>query len=165
MMPVKILTIIIAAIGLNQVAHANEENMINCSFTINFEKGEPSTYFLQGDSTVAYGTLGTLQRTDLDGEVISQKGIILDRQACLYDITEKTYLNADSHDTILDEMTIPTFYKDNICDGKIRSSFQEGKSVAILIQDVWHGYTQHYARDFALIVDDINVDNEWVCEK
>ena len=159
----KIFTIIIIAIGLSKTVYASEQNIDGCAFIINFERGEPSTYVLQGDKVTALGLLGTFKRTDLDGKTISQKGITLDKHACLYDIKNKTFLGAKSHDTMLKEMIIPTFYNDEFCQGKLKEYFRDGESVAISIQDAWFGHTNHYARDFALILDDIKINDKWMC--
>lgn len=161
----KILTIIIAAICLSQPVYAHQENVNECAFVINFEAGEPSLYRLQTGKVLALGELVTLSNTNSQGQLIAQKGIKLHEAACLYDIKSQSYLSAESHSRILHEMTIPTFYDDEICDGKIKKYYKENAKVTISIKDIWTGNTGHYARDFALIVDDLKIDDEWLCEK
>ena len=161
----KILTITVIAIGLCNTVYASEENIKGCAFTINFEAGEPSLYWLQPGKGLAQGKLVTLSNAYSEGEVITQKGINLHKAACIYDVKLQSYLSAESHGRILHEMTIPTFYDDEVCDGKIKKSYKENAQVTISIKDIWAGNTIHYARDFALIVDNLKIDDKWLCRK
>ena len=51
----KILTIIMIAFGLSKTVHASEQNIDRCAFTINFERGEPSLYWLQAGKALTQG--------------------------------------------------------------------------------------------------------------
>ena len=161
----KILIIIMIAFGLSKTVHASEQNLDRCAFTINFERGEPSLYWLQAGKALAQGRLVTLSNIYSEGEVITQKGIDLHNVACIYDVKLQSYISAESHGRILHEMTIPTFYDDEVCDGKIKKSYKENAQVTISMKDIWAGNTIHYARDFALIVDNLKIDDKWLCRK
>ena len=153
------------ALALDHNVYDSEKNIDRSAFNINFERGEPNLYWLQAGKALAQGRLVTLSNTYSEGEVITQKGINLHNVACIYDVELQSYISAESHGKILHEMTIPTFYEDEVCDGKIKKSYKENAQVTIAIKDIWAGNTIHYARDFALIVDNLKIDDKWLCRK
>ena len=59
----KMLIIIMIAFGLSKTVHASAQNIDRCAFIINFERGEPSLYWLQAGKALAQGRLVTLSNT------------------------------------------------------------------------------------------------------
>ncbi len=157
----KYLLSILILLGFMSVASAE-----NCSLQVSFYGyGDGANEWIIQDANKASGTLVKHTTVHPTRGEIEQRGIILDKPMCVYDVLNDKPLEPLFNDKEYTHFIIPQFYKEEECDGQLKQFYQDNMQVELSATELWVG-NANYATSFALIVDNIRMpDEDWICKK
>ena len=160
----KLLLSTLIFFGFMSIANANE-----CSMQIEYRYNDGSFIWILADNEdgIISGKSILVKTIHPSYGEIEKKAIIIEGDIC-YDYLDEFLINdkiENNSSNSISKMQLLFPYDDEACRTKLLNAFKPNQEMSAKVDEIFEGHNANHATHFLIGILDMNINNEWICNK
>ena len=145
-------------------------NADECSIQIELDYsdgGAPIWILVDNDDGIISGKSTLVKTIHPSYGEIEKKAIIIEGNIC-YDYLSEFLINDkidNNSSNSISKMQLLFPVDDEACRTELLNAFKPNQEMSIKVDEIFEGHTAHHATHFLIQISNMNINNEWICNK